>query len=248
MCIIFWIAAMVWISDSFRQLYFRRGHKWFAVQQAMIRAARFLGIMSLDAAGVASDAARMSTVLRNNLNWTALALSGFPCGSEAGCGEDRFGPSLLRGYEAVIHAIIAFSIPLVDDSISFQGIFWVWNTMSLVATFHLVGASLAAVLPFAMACAASGLANVVLSFYLKPLWFHTQQRIEDRLGQIENEKERLEWERRILESERSRFPIREERGFVPERASDSSSSISLTPSEALSAMFLGDAVLPNQEL
>ena len=245
MCIIFWIAAMVWISDSFRQLYFRRGHKWFAVQQAMIRAARFLGIMSLDAAGVASDAARMSAVLRNNQYWTAFSLSGFPCGLEAGCDEDRFGLPLFRGYEATILAIIAFSIPIIDESLSFQGNFWVCYTMSLVATFHLVGASAAAVSPFATAFAASGLGNVVLGFYLKPLWCRAQQRLEKRLGQLENEKERLEWEKRILESDSLRF---EELGPVPEHTSDSSSSTSLTPSERLLAMFPGDAVLPNQEL
>ena len=246
-CIYFWIATMVRRSDSFCRRFLRQGHKWFAVLISTIHTARFLGIMSLDAAGVASDAARMSTVLRNNLNWTALSLTGFPCGPEAGCGEDRFVPSLLRGYlETMILAIITFSVPLIDDSLSFQGIFWVLETMSLVATFHLVGASLAAVLPFAMACAASGLGNLVLGFYLKPVWCRAQQRIEDRLGQIENEKERLQWEKRILESERPWFPIGEELGFVPEHASDSSSSISLTPSEALSAMGLGDAVLPNR--
>ena len=85
-CIYFWIATMVWRSDSFRRRFLRQGHKWFAVLISTIHTARFLGIMSLDAAGVASDAARMSTVLRNNLNWTALSLSGFPCGSGAGCG------------------------------------------------------------------------------------------------------------------------------------------------------------------
>ena len=259
MCIIFWIAAMVRRSDSFRRLFFRRGHNWFAVLVSTIRSARFLGIMSLDAAGVASDAARMSAVLQNNQYWTAFSLSGFPCGLEAGCDEDRFGLTLFRGYEATILAIIAFSIPIIDDSISFQGIFWVWNIMSLVAIFHLVGASIAAVSPFATACAASGLGKVVLGFYLKPMWCRAQQRLAERLAQIENEKERLVWENRrlesrlvwenrILESDSPRFPIREELGLVPEHASDSSSSISLTPSEAFSVMFPGDAALPNQEL
>lgn len=87
--------------------------------------------------------------------------------------------------------------------------------------------------------------NVVLGFYLKPLWCSAEQRLEERLAQIENEKERLEWEKRILESDSPRF---EELGLVPEHASDASSSISLKPSKALPADLPGDAALPNQEL